>query len=275
MARWRPSYPGKPKCSSPPKIAAPIAAGALGLLGEDVSETLEYVPARFKVVRTVRPKLSCTRCDCIVQQPAPHRPIDRGLAGPGLLAHVMVSKYADHLPLYRQSEIYARVGVELERATLAGWVGGTARTLEPLVDALKHYVLDADKLHGEDIPVPVLAPGNGKTRTGRLWAYVRDDRPAGSAEAPVPPGLPTRRTAKVSIQGTISRTSTERCRPMALPVSTGSIKPEPSSKRPLGACPAQVPRPVSSAPVPDRRRSPETDRRTLRDRKRDSRPATR
>ena len=176
--------PRETEVLEPTEDCCPDCGGALGLLGEDVSETLEYVPARFKVVRTVRPKLSCTRCDCIVQQPAPHRPIDRGLAGPGLLAHVMVSKYADHLPLYRQSEIYARVGVELERSTLAGWVGGTARTLEPLVDALKRYVLDADKLHGDDIPVPVLAPGNGKTRTGRLWAYVRDDRPAGSAEAP-------------------------------------------------------------------------------------------
>jgi transposase len=119
-----------------------------------------------------------------VQQPAPHRPIDRGLAGAGLLAHMVVSKYADHLRLYRQSEIYHRVGVDLNRSTLAGWVGGTARTLEPLVDALKRYVLDADKTHGDDTPVPVLAPGNGKTKTGRLWTYVRDDRPSGSTESP-------------------------------------------------------------------------------------------
>ena len=176
--------PRETKRLEPDEDCCPDCGGTLGLLGEDVSETLEYVPARFKVIRTVRPKLSCTRCDRIVQQPAPHRPIERGLAGPGLLAHVMVSKYADHLPLYRQSEIYERVGVELERSTLAGWVGGTSRTLEPLVEALKQYVTDADKLHGDDIPVPVLAPGNGKTKTGRLWTYVRDDRPAGSAQAP-------------------------------------------------------------------------------------------
>jgi transposase len=169
----------------PPKEAAcPDCGGTLDRLGEDVSETLEYVPARFKVIRTVRPKLSCTRCDRIMQQPAPHRPIARGLAGPGLLAHVLVAKYADHLPLYRQSEIYEREGVELDRSTLADWVGGATRTLEPLVDALRRYVLDAKKLHGDDIPVPVLAPGNGKTKTGRLWTYVRDDRPAGSMEAP-------------------------------------------------------------------------------------------
>ena len=168
----------------PKEDACPDCGGTLDRLGEDVSETLEYVPARFKVIRTVRPKLSCMRCDRIVQEPAPHRPIERGLAGPGLLAHVLVSKYADHLPLYRQSEIYEREGVELDRSTLADWVGGASRTLEPLVDALRRYVLDATKLHGDDIPVPVLAPGNGKTKVGRLWTYVRDDRPAGSVESP-------------------------------------------------------------------------------------------
>jgi transposase len=115
--------------------------------------------------------------------PAPSRPIDRGLAGAGLLAHVLVSKYTDHLPLYRQAEIYQREGIELDRSTLADWVGGASRTLRPLVDALRKYVLSAEKLHGDDVPVPVLAPGNGKTKTGRLWTYVRDDRPAGSPAA--------------------------------------------------------------------------------------------
>ncbi len=169
---------------APKEDACPDCGGTLDWLGEDVAETLEYVPARFKVIRTVRPKLSCTRCDRIVQQPAPHRPIERGLAGSALLAHVLVAKYADHLPLYRQSEIYEREGVDLDRSTLADWVGGASRTLEPLVDALRGYVIDTTKLHGDDIPVPVLAPGNGKTKTGRLWTYVRDDRPAGSMEPP-------------------------------------------------------------------------------------------
>jgi transposase len=140
---------------------------------------LEYVPARFKVIRQVRPKLACACCERIVQAEAPSRPIARGVAGPGLLAHVLVSKYCDHLPLYRQSEIYAREGVELERSTLADWVGGTNALLVPLVEALRRHVLSATKLHGDDTPVPVLAPGNGKTKTGRLWTYVRDDRPAG------------------------------------------------------------------------------------------------
>lgn len=153
-------------------------------LGEDVSEMLEYVPARFKVIRQVRPKLSCGCCQRIVQLPAPIRPIDRGLPGPGLLAHVAVSKFADALPLYRQAQIYSRQGVELQRSTLADWLGGVARLVQPLVDALGRYVLGANKLHADDTPVPVLEPGRGVTKTGRLWTYVRDDRPAGSADAP-------------------------------------------------------------------------------------------
>ena len=157
----------------------PDCGGQLRPLGEDICEMLEYVPARFKVIRHVRPKLSCTGCEKIVQADAPSRPIARGLPGPGLLAHVLVSKYCDHLPLYRQSEIYAREGVDLDRSTLADWVGGASRLIEPLVEAIHDHVLAASKLHADDTPVPVLAPGTGKTRTGRLWTYVRDDRPAG------------------------------------------------------------------------------------------------
>lgn len=151
--------------------------GELRKLSEDVSEMLEYVPASFKVIRHVRPKLSCTKCDVIVEAPAPSRPIERGLAGPGLLAHVLVAKYADHLPLYRQSEIYAREGVDLDRSTLADWVGAASHLLTPLVDRVRDHVLAASKLHADDTSVPVLAPGMGKTKTARLWTYVRDDRP--------------------------------------------------------------------------------------------------
>jgi transposase len=165
----------------PKQAACPDCGGELKLLGEDVSEILEYVPERFKVIRQVRPKLACAGCERIVQAEAPSRPIQRGVAGPGLLAHVLVSKYCDHLPLYRQSEIFARQGVELERSTLADWVGGTSRLLEPLVEVLRRHVMAGGKLHADDTPVPVLAPGNGKTKTGRLWTYVRDDRPAGDA----------------------------------------------------------------------------------------------
>src|SRR6202166_3468505 len=165
----------------PKPTACPDCGGELRHLGEDVAETLEWVPASFKVIRQVRPKLACGRCDKIVQAEAPSRPIPRGLAGPGLLAHVLVSKYCDHLPLYRQEEIYEREGVELNRATLADWVGGASGLLQPLIEALRRHVMSATKLHADDTPVPVLAPGLGKTKTGRLWTYVRDDRPAGDA----------------------------------------------------------------------------------------------
>ena len=158
--------------------------GTMKKLGEDVSEMLEYIPASFTVIRHVRPRLCCADCEIIVQAPAPSRPIARGLAGPGLLAHVFTAKFCDHLPLYRQSEIYAREGVDLDRSTLAKWVGEASGLLAPLLEALRRYVLAAEKLHGDDTPVPVLAPGNGKTKTGRLWSYVRDDRPAGSKAAP-------------------------------------------------------------------------------------------
>ena len=176
--------PRETRRHEPKETVCPQCQGELRKLGEDVAEVLEYVPASFRVIRHVRTKLSCTKCDCFVQAEAPSRPIERGLAGPGLLAHVLVSKYADHLPLYRQSEIYAREGVELERSTLADWVGASSRLLEPLVEVLRRYVMNAGKLHADDTPVPVLAPGNGKTKTGRLWTYVRDDRPAGDATAP-------------------------------------------------------------------------------------------
>ena len=173
--------PREVKTYTPKEVACTECGGRLRPLGEDVSEVLEYVPARFKVIRQVRPKLSCASCERIVQAPAPSRPIERGLAGPGLLAHVLVAKYCDHQPLYRQTEMYAREGVELERSTLADWVGGSSRLLEPLVETLRRHVMSAGKLHADDTPVPVLAPGNGKTKTGRLWTYVRDDRPAGNS----------------------------------------------------------------------------------------------
>jgi transposase len=181
---WPDHLPRQTRRHDPKQTVCPQCQGELRKLGEDVSEMLEYVPASFVVIRHVRTKLSCTKCDCIVQAEAPSRPIARGGAGPGLLAHVLASKYCDHQPLYRQSEIYARQGVELERSTLADWVGGSSRLLEPLVEALHDYVMEAGKLHADDTPVPVLAPGNGKTKTGRLWTYVRDDRPAGDRAAP-------------------------------------------------------------------------------------------
>src|SRR5262244_89175 len=163
----------------PKESACPECGGALHKLSEEPSEILERVPARFYVIRQVRVKLACGTCDKIVEGTTPSRPIERGLAGPGLLAHVLVSKYGDHLPLYRQAEIFEREGVELARATLADWVAQTSELVKPLIEALRAHVMAGEKLHADDVPVPVLAPGLGKTKTGRLWTYVRDDRPAG------------------------------------------------------------------------------------------------
>ncbi len=167
-----------------PACNCPDCGAAMRKIGEDVSEVLEYVPERFKVIRHARPKLACPACQRIVQVEAPSRPIERSFAGPGLLAHILTAKYSDHLPLYRQAQIYAREGVELERSTMAEWVGGCFRLLEPLTEVVGRYVMAAGKLHADDTPVPVLDPGRGKTKTGRLWTYVRDDRPAASEQPP-------------------------------------------------------------------------------------------
>lgn len=158
--------------------------GALTRLGEDVSEQLEYRPASFRVIRHVRPKYGCRCYQAVSQAPAPSRPIERGMAGPALLAHVAVAKFADHLPLYRQSVIYAREGVTLSRSTLADWLGQVSALLRPLDEALRRHVLGGAKVHADDTPVPVLQPGRGTTKTARLWGYVRDDRAAGEATPP-------------------------------------------------------------------------------------------
>ncbi|MEL6361731.1 MAG: IS66 family transposase [Pseudomonadota bacterium] len=151
--------------------------GALKTLGEDVTEELENVPGRFVVNRIVRPRMACSCCEAIVQSPLPSRPIERGRPGPGLLAHVLVSKYSDHLPLYRQSQIFAREGVDLERSTLADWVGRSTALLEPLADAIGRLVRQGETLFADDTPVKMLAPGQKKTKTARIWTYVWDERP--------------------------------------------------------------------------------------------------
>ncbi|KND54815.1 Indolepyruvate ferredoxin oxidoreductase, alpha and beta subunit [Candidatus Paraburkholderia kirkii] len=155
----------------PAEERCPGCGGTLKPLGEDISEQLES-------------KLACSCCDCIVQAAAPSRPIDRGLPGPALLAHIATSKFAYHIPLYRQSVMYARDGVEIESGTMCHWLGSQTWLLDPLVDAVRRYALGGTKVHADDTPLPVLAPGNGKTKTGRLWVYVRDDWPSGSTEAP-------------------------------------------------------------------------------------------
>ncbi|MEC9585026.1 IS66 family transposase, partial [Escherichia coli] len=178
------SLPRDEKRLLPAAPCCPNCGGSLSYLGEDTAEQLELMHSAFRVIRTVREKHACTQCDAIVQAPAPSRPIERGISGPGLLARVLTSKYAEHTPLYRQSEIYGRQGVELSRATLGRWTGAVAELLEPLYDVLRQYVLMPGKVHADDIPVPVQEPGSGKTRTARLWVYVRDDRNAGSQMPP-------------------------------------------------------------------------------------------
>ena len=163
--------------------ACASCGGRLKRLGEDVTEELEYVPGRFVVNRIVRPRMTCACCETFHQAELPSRPIERGRPGPGLLAHVLVNKYADHSPLYRQSQIFSREGIDLDRSTLADWVGKSTALLEPLADAIARHVLKGQALFADDTPVKLLAPGSGKTRTARLWAYVRDERPwAGEAQ---------------------------------------------------------------------------------------------
>lgn len=168
----------------PAEANCPQCGGDLKPLGEDVAEQLETIDAAFKVIRHIRRKKACACCDCIVQAAAPTRPIERGIAGPGLLAQILVSKFADHQPLYRQSVIYERHGVELDRSTMARWVGNCGALMRPLVDALQRYVLQPGKVHTDDTPISVLSPGNGQTKLGRMWVYVRDDKRSGSVAAP-------------------------------------------------------------------------------------------
>jgi transposase len=151
-------------------------------IGEDVTETLELVPRQWKVIQHVREKFSCRACEAITQPPAPSHPIARGRAGPKLLAHILFAKYGLHLPLNRQSDVYAREGIALDVSTLADWVGAAAATLMPLVDVIRTHVFAAERIHADDTTVPVLA--KGKTRTGRLWTYVRDDRPFAGPDPP-------------------------------------------------------------------------------------------
>ena len=156
----------------------------LRVIGQDVSEVLDYEPGNFLVIRHVRPKLACGDCQSIVQAPAPSRPVDRALAGAGLMAHVLVSKYADHTPLHRLNQIFARDGVEMAVSTLCDIVGGAAWLLTPLAQAMGRYVLSGSKVHGDDTPIRVLGGVKNKAKTGRLWVYVRDDRASGDAAPP-------------------------------------------------------------------------------------------
>ena len=166
----------------PAPCACPACGGRLVKLGEDITETLEVVPRQWKVIQTVREKFSCRSCEKITQPPAPFHAIARARAGASLLAMILYAKFGQHQPLNRQSDVYAREGIELDVSTLADWVGACSAALAPLVELIRHHVLAADRIHGDDTAVPVLAPN--KTVTGRLWTYVRDDRPFGGSDPP-------------------------------------------------------------------------------------------
>lgn len=169
----------------------PDCGGDLRVLGEDVSELLDMIAAQLKVIEIVRIKKSCRHCEKVVQQPAPSRPIPRGMAGPSLLAFILVSKFDDHVPLYRLNEIFARMGADIPDTTMVDWCGGAMKTLAPLLEKLETSIMASDVLHADDTPIRVLDrsrrdKGLGKgVKKGRIWAYVRDQRPwAGTA----PPG---------------------------------------------------------------------------------------
>ncbi len=166
----------------PSPTACPCCGGKLAKLGETITETLESIPRTYKVIQTVREKFSCRSCETITQPPAPFHPIARGRAGPDLLATIMFAKFGEHQPLNRQSERFALEGIDLSVSTLADWVGACTSALSPLVALIAAHVLAAERLHGDDTTVPVLA--RGKTITGRLWVYVRDDLPFGGRAPP-------------------------------------------------------------------------------------------
>jgi transposase len=165
--------------------SCPCCGGALHVIGEDTSEMLDIVPAQLRVKVIRRPRYGCRTCEgAVVQAPAPERPITGGMATEALLAHVLVAKYADFLPLYRQAAIFARQGVELDRSTLCDWVGRACWWLEPLWRLLHRHVMASTRIFADDTPLPVLDPGRGRTKTGRLWAYAVDDRPWNGSTAP-------------------------------------------------------------------------------------------
>ena len=166
--------------------ACPCCGGALHQIGEDVSERLDVVPASFRVLVTRRPRYGCRSCEnAVVQAPAPARIVEGGIPTEALIAQVLVSKYADHLPLYRQAQIYARQGVVLDRSTLADWVGRAAWYLRPLRDHVLEELRRSTRLFADETTAPVLDPGRGRTKTGQIWAYARDDRPWGGSDPPM------------------------------------------------------------------------------------------
>jgi transposase len=179
-----PELPRRDIVHAPASVCKACGGTELRQVGESVTEVLEYIPGRFEVVRHIRPACSCRKCESMMQTPMPELPIPRGMAGASFLAHIATSKFCDHLPLYRQADIYARSGIDVDRGQLAEWLGHLAWLLRPLGELIARHVMAGRMIHADDTPVPVLAPGAGRTKTGRQWVYLRDERPHGGAAPP-------------------------------------------------------------------------------------------
>ncbi|GLV28227.1 hypothetical protein TomTYG75_07730 [Sphingobium sp. TomTYG75] len=233
--------------------ACPDCGGALRPLGQDSDEMLDAVPVQWRVVRTIRPKYSCRSCEKIVQAPAPVKAIARGKATFGTLAHVVVSKFDHHLPLYRQAEIMAAQGIEIDRSTLAGWVGQASVLLDPIISRIREVGLTAAKIHTDDTPVPMLDPGRGKTATGRLWAYAVDDRSSGATTQRRSSGMSSPPTAPARIPSGSWPASAAICRPMVMPAMTSSTTRTASPRLLAGRISGAR---YSTSTPPSRRRSP-------------------
>ena len=181
-----PELPRRDVVHAAAEVCKACGGHELRAVGESVTEILEYIPGRFEVVRHVRPACSCRKCEAMMQAPMPDLPIPRGMAGPSFLAHIAMAKFCDHLPLYRQAEIYARAGLDVDRGLLADWLGHIAWLLKPLAELIGAHVMAGHVIHADDTPVDVLAPGNGRTKTGRQWVYLRDER---AHAGPAPPAV--------------------------------------------------------------------------------------
>ncbi len=207
----------------PASIACPCACGTMVKIGEDRSERLDVTPAQLRVIVTIRPRYACPKGRAgVTQAPAPAHLIEAGLPTEALIAQVIVSKYSEHLPLYRQAQVFARHGVGIERSTLADWVGRAAFHLAPIVERMAESLKRSGKLFMDETTAPVLDPGRGKTKTGYLWALARDDRPFGGAD---PPGVATRPGAAACMPKRCSSALTAYCRSMALPATIGCKGP--------------------------------------------------
>jgi transposase len=182
--RLPPEFPRRDVVHRPPGVCKACGGSQLRDVSETVTEVLAYVPARFEVIRHVRPACSCRKCETMVQAPMPELPIPRGMVDASFLAHIIIAKFCDHLPLYRQAEIYARSGLDIDRSQLAEWLGHVAWLLQPLVELIAAHVMAGRIIHADDTPVDVLAPGTGKTKTGRLWVYLRDERAHAGTASP-------------------------------------------------------------------------------------------